>query len=203
VPSKWICPPFFKFYPTAVHFLPHLTEIMAQSSREVGKGQRKRWNFPTNVVPPPSFSSGSASVPSAGSGAAETVSNAEKNSLLARQQAQDSKYPLWKYVTRHQGPRAKLNWGGNVLWTCSFCNNQFKSAYFQVKGHLLSTPCGLGPCQGVNASKRSELEREANVGNLIVAATSRKTKNENPLQFLRKSSSNYPFGSGSADQATK
>jgi hypothetical protein len=115
VPRKWICPPFFKLYPTAVHFLPHLTEIMAQSSRAVGKGQRKGRNFPTNVVPPPSCSSGSASVPSAGSGATASVSNAKKNSLLARQQAQYSKYPLWKYVTIHQGLEAKLNEGRNVL----------------------------------------------------------------------------------------
>jgi hypothetical protein len=84
VPSKSICPPFFKFYPTAVHFLPHLTEIMAQTSREDGKGQRKGRNFPTNVSPPPSFSSRSASVQPAGSGVATTISNAEKNSLLAR-----------------------------------------------------------------------------------------------------------------------
>jgi hypothetical protein len=126
-----------------------------------------------------------------------------KKSLLERQRAQDSKYPLWKYITRHQGPGTKLNRGMNVLWTCSFCNNQFKSTYYQVKGHLLGTPCALGPCQGVNASKQRELEREANVGDGIMAVVSRKTNNEDPLPFLRKSSSNYPFGSGSAAQATK
>jgi hypothetical protein len=50
----------------------------------------------------------------------------------------------------------------------------------------------------VSASKRRELEREANVGEGIVAATSRKTKNEDPLPFLRKLSSKHPFGGGSA-----
>jgi hypothetical protein len=55
----------------------------------------------------------------------------------------------------------------------------------------------------VSASKRIELEKEANVGEGIVAAASRKTKNEDLLPFLSKSSSNYPFGSESAVQATK
>jgi hypothetical protein len=63
---------------------------------------------------------------------------------------------------------------------------------------LLGTPCGLRPCQGMSAPKRSELEREANDGEGIVAATSRKTKNEDPLLFLRKPSSKHPFGGGSA-----
>jgi hypothetical protein len=71
------------------------------------------------------------------------------------------------------------------------------------KGYLLGMPYGYGPCQGVSASKRRELEREANVGERIMATASKKTKNENPLPFLRKSSSNYPFGSGSVVQATK
>jgi hypothetical protein len=93
---------------------------MAQSSRAAGRGKKKGRDFPTNVVPP-SFSTGSASVPSARSGAAATSSEAEKHAVLARQQAQESKYPLWKYVTRHQGPGSKLKRGGNILWTCSFC----------------------------------------------------------------------------------
>jgi hypothetical protein len=37
------------------------TAVMAQSSRAVGRGQKKGKDFPTNVVPP-SFSTGSASV---------------------------------------------------------------------------------------------------------------------------------------------
>ena len=50
----------------------------------------------------------------------------------------------------------------------------------------------------MNASKRRELEREANVGKGIVAAASRKTKNENPLPFLRNPSSKHPIGDESA-----
>jgi hypothetical protein len=49
------------------------TTVMAQSSRAAGRGQKKGRDFPTNVVPPPSFSTGSASVPSARSGAATKV----------------------------------------------------------------------------------------------------------------------------------
>jgi hypothetical protein len=77
---------------------------MAQSTREVGKGQRKGRNATVVVSPLLQCSSPSASVPSAASAA----SNAEKNIVVARQQAQENKYPLWKYVTRHQEPRAKL-----------------------------------------------------------------------------------------------
>ena len=77
------------------------TVVMAQSSRAIGRGKKKGRDFPTNVVPPPSFSTGSPSVPSAGSGAATTISNVEKHNVLARQQSQDSKYSLWKYVTKH------------------------------------------------------------------------------------------------------
>jgi hypothetical protein len=62
----------------------------------------------------------------------------------------------------------------------------------------LGTPCGLGACPRVDASKRRELEREANVGKGIVAATSRKTENEDPLPFLRNPSSKHPIGGGSA-----
>jgi len=171
---------------------------MDQSSKAAGIGQKKGRNFPTNDVPPPPFSTWSTSVPSIGSGAATTILEAEKHAVLARQQAQESKYPLWRYVTRHQGLGSKLKGGGNILWTCSFCKNQFTSTYFRVKGHLLGTPCGLGPCQGVSASKLRELEREANVGRGIVVTTFRKTKNEDPLLFLRKPSSKHPFGGGSA-----
>jgi hypothetical protein len=117
---------------------------MAQSSRT--RGKKKGRDFPTNVGPPPSFSIGSTSVQSAGSVATVTILEAEKHVVFARQQAQESKYPLWKYVTRHQGPGSKLKWGGNILWTCSFCKNQFTSTYFRVKGHLLGAPYGLGPC---------------------------------------------------------
>jgi hypothetical protein len=161
---------------------------------QLEEGKRKGGIFPLMLPPSPSFSTGSASVPFVGSGAATTISNVEKHIVLARHQAQDSKYPLWKYVTRHQGPGVQVKGGGNIFWTCNFGKNQFTSTYFRVKGHLLGTPCGLGPCQGVNESKQRELEREAHVGE----ATSRRPKNEDPLPFLRKPPSNYPFGGGSA-----
>jgi hypothetical protein len=59
-------------------------------------------------IAPPSSSPLSASVPSVASRAASAASNAEKNSVVARQHAQEKKYPLWKYVMRQQGPGAKL-----------------------------------------------------------------------------------------------
>jgi hypothetical protein len=96
---------------------------------QLEQGKIKGGIFPLMLPPPPSFSTGSASVSSARSGATATISEAEKHAVL-RQQDQESKYPLWKYVTRHQGPKSKLKGGGNILWTCSFCKNQFTSAYF-------------------------------------------------------------------------
>jgi hypothetical protein len=66
------------------------------------------------------------------------------------------------------------------------------------KGPFVGHTCGLGPCQGLNESKRRGFEREAHVGEGIVAASSKRPKNEDPLPFLRKTSSNYPFGGGSA-----
>jgi hypothetical protein len=74
------------------------TIVMAQSSRAAGRGQKKGRDFPTNVVPPPSFSTGSASVPSIRSGAAATSSEAEKHAFLARQQVQEAKYPFCKLL---------------------------------------------------------------------------------------------------------
>jgi hypothetical protein len=73
------------------NFFPHSTKIMAHLAREVGKSQRQGRNATVAVAPPPSISSPSASVPSAASAA----SDAEKNIVVERQQAQESKYPLW------------------------------------------------------------------------------------------------------------
>ena len=52
------------------------------------------------------ISSGFASIPSFGSGAATTTSNAQGK------QTQDPKYPLWKYVTKEAGPGNKAKGGG-------------------------------------------------------------------------------------------
>jgi hypothetical protein len=100
---------------------------MAESSRETRRGKKKGIYFPTNVVPSPSFSTQLDNVPSAKSGAETTISSVEENILLEIQQAQDSKYPLWKYVTRHQGPGSNLKGGANILRTCNFFKNQFTS----------------------------------------------------------------------------
>ena len=80
---------------------------MSQSARAGAKGQRKGRNAPSNVSPPipPNTRSSTplASAPSVASGA-----QAPYNPVLARQQAQEKKYPLWKYVTRKEGPGKKL-----------------------------------------------------------------------------------------------
>ena len=92
------------------------------------KGKRKGRNAPSSASPPlllPSITySTHASAQSASNGY-----HAQFNPVLARQQAQESKYSLWKYVTRKEGPGAKLGGGGNVCWKCNFCKNEFKSTY--------------------------------------------------------------------------
>jgi hypothetical protein len=42
----------------------------------------------------------------------------------------ESKYPLWKYVARKQAIGENLLEGGNVVWTCDFCDVKFRSTYY-------------------------------------------------------------------------
>ena len=67
----------------------------------------------------------------------------------------NDKYPLWKYVTREDGPNTKGKGGGNVQWKCNFCHISFKSTYYCVKGHLFSLPgYGIGACKAIPLQKR-------------------------------------------------
>ena len=159
--SKWILSLFFCIFITTIFmiilftnlciFLYFFTEFMAQS-RAIGKGKRKGKNAPIGDAPPVPISLGSASVPSIGSGAATTTSNVE-----GRQQPQDNKYPLWKYVTREAGPGSKMKGGGNFAWKWSYCHNHFMSTYYCVKTHLLALPsCGISACTQVSLAKMKE-----------------------------------------------
>ena len=156
---------------------------MSHSARVGAKGQRKGRNAPSIVSPPipPNTSSSTplASAPSAASGA-----HAPLNPVLARQQAQEKKYPLWRYVTRKEGPGAKLGGGGNVSWTCNFCKNDFKSTYYRVKSHLLGLPnCGISSCKGVSVIQRKEMGKEDQEGLGNVAAASKKNDEESRILF--------------------
>ena len=80
------------------------------------------------------------------------------------------------------------------------------SNYFHVKVHLLGLlGCELRTCANVFVAKRKEMEKECNVGVARVVASSKKTKNDDPLQFLNKTSSKFPFESfgGGVGQAAK
>ena len=120
---------------------------MAQSSKAAGRGQKRGRNVSshgpssTNI----SFSVG-GSAPSVSNEAIGASMRSKNLVAVAKQQAQEKKYPLWKYVTRKEGPGSKSDGGGNVLWSCNFCKGQFKSTYYRVKGHLLGLPCGIGAC---------------------------------------------------------
>jgi len=176
---------FYKFGHVLFIFL---IVFMAQS-RAVSRGQRKGKNVPIGDAPPPPISSESA------------ASNVEGR---LPPKGNIEKYPLWKYVTREDGPSSKGKGGGNVNWRCNFCHNTFTSTYFRVKGHLLALPgCGVGACTQVPLQKRKEMEKEFIVGMANVATKLKKTKNDNPLPFLRKGTNKFPFESSIGGQATK
>ena len=141
----------------------HTRKGMSQSARAGSRGQRKGRNAPSRAshpIPPSTTGSPPSSAPSAASGA-----HAPFNPVLARQQTQEKKYPLSKYVTRKDGPEAKLGGGGNVSWRCNFCNHEFMSTYFRVKGHLLALPsCGISSCKAVTVNQRRDIGREDHVG---------------------------------------
>ena len=86
---------------------------MSQSARAAAKGKRKGRNAPSRASPPLPPPSTSSSTPASDS-TTSSGAHGQFNPILARQQAQESKYPLWKYVTRKEGPRAKLGGGGNL-----------------------------------------------------------------------------------------
>lgn len=177
--------------------------MMAQSSRAASRGQRKGRNVsfyvpsPTNIY----FSAG-GNAPSVSSEAIGASMPSKNLADVANQQAQEKKYHLWKYVTRKEGPGSKSAGGGNVLWTCNFCQGQFKSTNFRVKSNSLGLPCGLRTCRKITTDQRKELEKEDAVGLGNAAATSKKnSKHDDPLPFLRNTSSR--FGSGVEIQPTK
>ena len=106
---------------------------MAQSKAAAVRGQRKGKNVMGRDALPPPISLEFA------------ASNVEGKELK-----DNDKYPLWKYVTREDGPDNKGNGGGNVQWKCNFCNISFKSTYYHVKSHLLALlGCGIGSCRAI------------------------------------------------------
>ena len=56
-------------------------------------------------------------------------------------------------MTRKSGPGENLGGEGNVIWTCNFYTNEFKSSYYRVKGYLLGFPCGIVACKVVSVTK--------------------------------------------------
>ena len=141
---------------------------MSRSAKATTRGQRKGRNTPSRhspPLPPPSTSSSTpASAPAASSGA-----HGQFNPVLARQQGRESKYPLWKYVTRKEGLGAKLGGGGNVYWSCNFYKKELKSTSYRVKRHLFALPLGISSCKAVSNTQRRKMEKEDHVGQGKVA----------------------------------
>jgi hypothetical protein len=89
-----------------------------------GRGQKRGGN--ANAQRQSLSSSGAGSSPSISSANATAsvaaVSRAAYDPAVARRQASEKKYPLWKYVTKKQGQGSvsKASGGGNVTWNCNF-----------------------------------------------------------------------------------
>ena len=116
LPQIWQLGDWFLYTTTKIfHLAQGFNEVMAQSSRAASKVQKKGRNAPIGGPFPPSFTmSARGSTPSASS---EVVgaSIPSYNPVVEKQQAQEKEYPLWKYVTRNQGPQLKLVGGGTVV----------------------------------------------------------------------------------------
>jgi hypothetical protein len=95
-----------------------------------GRGQKRGGN--ANAQRQSLSSSGAGSSPSISSANATAsvaaVSRAAYDPAVARRQANEKKYPLWKYVTKKQGQGSvsKASGGGNVTWNCNFCHTEYK-----------------------------------------------------------------------------
>ncbi|XP_059659219.1 uncharacterized protein LOC132306039 [Cornus florida] len=70
---------------------------------------------------------------------------------------QDDNKPLWNYVTQLE----KIGGGGgNFLFKCHFCNNEFKGSYTRVKAHLLqNTGMGIRICPKVTYQNIAEMQK--------------------------------------------
>jgi hypothetical protein len=97
----------------------------------------------------------SPSISSVNATSSVVISRVVCDFVVARRQASEKKYLLRKYVTKKQGQGSvsKASGGGNVIWICNFCNTEYKSTYYRVKGHLLGLACGLGACKAVSVEK--------------------------------------------------
>ncbi|PWA49048.1 hypothetical protein CTI12_AA484770 [Artemisia annua] len=69
----------------------------------------------------------------------------------------NSRPPLWKFVT----VEGKISGGGNVRFTCNYCNKSFTGSYFRVKSHLLKIGgTGVAKCLKVSSNDLVMMQRE-------------------------------------------
>ncbi|CAL2266067.1 unnamed protein product [Prunus armeniaca] len=87
------------------------------------------------------------------------MSNSNTNSSEDSSHAQsiDESAPLWKYVTKVESSKKV---GGNISFTCHYCQSMFQGSYSRVKHHLLKIKGGgIRPCNKVTQSNLSEMKR--------------------------------------------
>ncbi|KAF3778620.1 hypothetical protein EJ110_NYTH43172 [Nymphaea thermarum] len=66
--------------------------------------------------------------------------------------------PLWRYVKKlGKAPGG----GGNVIFSCNFCNKTFTGSYTRCKAHLLHiSGHGIRPCEKVNKETLKQIQKE-------------------------------------------
>ncbi|XP_050379561.1 uncharacterized protein LOC126796890 [Argentina anserina] len=71
--------------------------------------------------------------------------------------------PLWKYVTKDivvDADGVARAGGGNVTFTCSFCEKRFNGSHSRVEAHFLKIPRkGIKPCTKVTQAKMQEMQQ--------------------------------------------
>lgn len=82
---------------------------------------------------------------------------------LEETEVNDSKYPLWKHVTKLAPSRSSnsRSRGGNARFICHFCENEYPGSYFRVRAHLLKLKDkGVAVCSKMSYDILEQLRRE-------------------------------------------
>jgi hypothetical protein len=85
------------------------------------------------------------------------TSQNDERAAIELDEQQLKKNPLWNHVVLLE----KASSGGNAVWTCKYCNSEYKGSYSRVKSHLLRiTGGGIKICPKVSKSILAQLKNE-------------------------------------------
>ena len=137
---------------------------MAQSSKAAGRGQRGRnvsshGPSSTNIS---LFAGGSA--PSVSSEAIGASMPSINLAAVAKQQAKEKKYPLWKYVTRKEGPGSKSDGGQMCFGLATFVKVNSRAHTIELRTTCWVFHVGLEHAQGSLSTKERSWKRRMQLG---------------------------------------